>query len=173
MKVTIRHLEMTDPGQLVPPSRAVEGLAVREETPADPATLRRFYLAVGERFHWVDRRPWSLERWREWAAGKALTTLVASVDDREAGFALLDVQADGVVELRYFGFLAEFIGRGFGGAFLAETTRRAWALGARRVRLNTCSLDHPNALPGYEARGFRVYRVVEEERNDDGTSVRG
>lgn len=169
MKVTVRHLEMTDPAQLVPPSRAVRGLAVREETPGDPATIRRFYLAVGERFRWVDRRPWSLAQWREWAEGTALTLLVADVDGKEAGFAVLDVQAGGEVELAYFGLHGAFIGRGYGGAFLYETTRRAWALGARRVRLHTCSLDHPNALAGYEKRGFRVYQTVEEDRNEDGT----
>ena len=169
MKVTISYLEMTDPGQLVPPSRAVQGLTVRQETPGDPATIWRFYLEVGERFRWVDRRPWSQEQWRAWAAQGSLSTLVASVDGKEAGFAVLDVQAEGVVELAYFGLHDAFIGHGYGSAFLYETTRRAWALGARRVRLNTCSLDHPNALAGYQARGFTVYKTVEEDRNEDGT----
>jgi GNAT superfamily N-acetyltransferase len=172
MHVTIYHLEMTDPAQLVRPSRAVAGLVLREVEPLDAGLIQRFYLSVGERFHWVDRRPWTLEQWREWAEGAALTTLVAAVKGTEAGFAVLDVQSGGEVELEYFGLLGDFIGRGYGGAFLYETTRRAWALGARRVRLHTCTLDHPSALPGYQARGFRVFRVVEEDRDDDGT-VRG
>ena len=34
----------------------------------------------------------------------------------------------------------------------------AWALGASRVWLHTCTLDSPNALPNYKARGFDEYR---------------
>jgi GNAT superfamily N-acetyltransferase len=164
MRVTVRFLEMTDPAQLVAPTRPGRGLSVREVVPVDPELIRRFYLAVGERYAWVDRRPWTLAQWRGWADGRALTTLVAEADGEDAGFAVLDLQPDGGVELDYFGLLGEFIGRGYGSAFLFEATRRAWALGARRVHLNTCSLDHPSALPGYLARGFTVYRVVEEER---------
>ncbi len=169
MNVTVYHLEMASPARLVPPSRAVSGLEVRE-VPSDPALIRRFYLTVGERFHWVDRRPWTLHDWTEWAEGTALTTLVAWVDRREAGFAVLDRQAGGETDLAYFGLLGEFIGKGYGSAFLHHTVGRAWALGARRVRLHTCTLDHPSALLGYVARGFRVYDVVEEERNEDGTA---
>lgn len=169
MIVTVWHLEMTDPAQLVAPSRAAPGLTVRQETPGDPATIRRFYLSVGERFRWVDRRPWTLAQWRAWAEQGALTTLVASVGGKEAGFAALDVRPDGEVELAYFGLHGDFIGRGFGGAFLHDTVRRAWALGAKRVWLHTCSLDHPHALAGYEKRGFRVFKTEEEERNEDGT----
>jgi hypothetical protein len=50
-----------------------------------------------------------------------------------------------------------------GGALLTATVERAWALGARRVWVHTCSLDHPNALPGYQARGFRVFKIVHTE----------
>jgi hypothetical protein len=39
--------------------------------------------------------------------------------------------------------------------------RRAWEAGARRVWLHTASLDHPNALANYLARGFRVYDTEE------------
>ncbi len=169
MLVTIWHLEMTDPAQLVPPSRPVSGLEVREESPGDPALVRRFYLAVGEAYRWVDRRPWTQAQWTKWAAARDIATLVAHVDGREAGFAVLSAGPDGGVELDYFGLLGDFIGRGYGSAFLFETVRRAFARGARRVFLNTCSLDHPTALPGYKARGFRVYRTALEDRNEDGT----
>lgn len=33
----------------------------------------------------------------------------------------------------------------------------------RRVWVHTCSLDHPNALPGYQARGFRLFNIVYTE----------
>ena len=31
-------------------------------------------------------------------------------------------------------------------------------MGARRVWLHTCTLDHPNALANYQARGLRMFK---------------
>jgi hypothetical protein len=36
----------------------------------------------------------------------------------------------------------------------------------RRVSVNTCSLDHPAALPSYIAAGFRPYRRAFESFAD-------
>ena len=164
VKVTTWHLEMASPDALRAPARAVEGLAVRTVTPPEPGFNRRLYWTVGDAFQWRDRRPWTAAQWEAWAGSPAVTTLLATVDGAEAGYAELHDQGEGDVELVYFGLLPAFIGRGFGSAFLCEAVRQAWALGAKRVWLHTCSLDHPTALPGYQARGFRVFKVVEEER---------
>lgn len=56
-------------------------------------------------------------------------------------------QLAGNVEIAYFGLLPRFIERGLGGALLTATVERAWAMGARRVWVHTCSLVHPSALP--------------------------
>ena len=34
-----------------------------------------------------------------------------------------------------------------------------WAMNAARVWVHTCDLDHPAALPNYQARGFKIFRV--------------
>jgi hypothetical protein len=44
---------------------------------------------------------------------------------------------------------------------LTRAVEEAFALGTRRVVLNTCTLDAPQALPNYLARGFTIVR---EER---------
>ena len=66
---------------------------------------------------------------------------------------------------RYFGLLDAFIGKGLGAHMLTAAVEAAWAAGARRVILDTCSLDHPRAFEHYVARGFRLYRtdVVKKE----------
>ena len=50
---------------------------------------------------------------------------------------------------------------GHGGELLAKLlsagVQRAWDRGARRVWVHTCTLDGPNALANYCARGFRVF----------------
>jgi hypothetical protein len=38
-------------------------------------------------------------------------------------------------------------------------------MGARRVWVHTCDLDHPRALANYQARGFEVFRVVEDDED--------
>jgi hypothetical protein len=43
-------------------------------------------------------------------------------------------------------------------------------MGARRLWVHTCSLDHPSALPAYQARGFRVFDVVHTEEDLPETS---
>jgi GNAT superfamily N-acetyltransferase len=166
MKATIWHLEMTDAGQLRPPSRPVAGLALREIAPPDPELNRRFYVTVGARFQWTDRLPWSAEQWRAWATDPDVTTVVAEVAGVEAGYAEIHRQDRGDVELAFFGLLPGHIGRGIGSAFLYEVVRRAWSLGAKRVWLHTCSLDHPTALPGYLARGFQRFKTVEADVSD-------
>jgi GNAT superfamily N-acetyltransferase len=92
-------------------------------------------------------------------------TWVAYLAGTPAGYFELEAQAEGNVEITYFGLLPQFIGRGLGGPLLTATVERAWAMGARRVWVHTCSLDHPSALPGYQARGFRVFEVEHAEQD--------
>ena len=75
-----------------------------------------------------------------------------------AGYFELKRHPDRVVEVMYFGLAPAFIGRGFGGWMLTRTAEEAFALDASRVILNTCTLDAPQALPNYLARGFTIVR---------------
>jgi GNAT superfamily N-acetyltransferase len=58
--------------------------------------------------------------------------------------------------------LPSFIGKGLGGPLLSTAISRAWEMGAKRVWVHTCTLDHPRALGNYQARGFAVYRTEEK-----------
>jgi GNAT superfamily N-acetyltransferase len=76
-----------------------------------------------------------------------------------AGYFELERQAKGNVEIAYFGLLPGFIGKGLGAYLLTFATRRAWDMGAARVWVHTCDLDHPRTLANYQARGFRIFHV--------------
>jgi len=95
------------------------------------------------------------------------------VDGESGGYFELYRHADESVEIDYFGLTPTFIGRGLGGLLLTRAVREAWALGARRVWLHTCTLDSPNALPGYQARGFRPYKTERLEVDIEGDQVVG
>ena len=78
------------------------------------------------------------------------------VDGVPAGFAELAADEMPAVWLAYFGLLPEFIGRGLGRYLLDSAVDRAWDLGGRELRVQTCDLDHPAALPNYQRAGFRL-----------------
>lgn len=158
---TRTYLEMTHPRTLRP-GRAPDGsVRVEHRDPCDPDFWRYLYATVGEAYHWVDRLPWTDEQVRAYLADPAVSVWVLFVDDAVAGYFELRREEDASVEIAYFGLLPEFTGRGLGGYLLTEAVEHAWASGARRVWLHTCSLDHPNALPNYLDRGFTVFKTEE------------
>jgi GNAT superfamily N-acetyltransferase len=122
-----------------------------------PELNRFFYTAVGGDWYWIDRLGWTYRDWLDYLGAPAVETWVLYVKGVPAGYFELDARS-GDPEIAYFGLLPGFIGRGLGGHMLTAAVERAWEMGGRRVWVHTCTLDHPAALPGYQARGFRVYR---------------
>ena len=66
------------------------------------------------------------------------------------------------MNIAYFGLLPHLVGQGLGRAFLRAAIDAAWALEPRAIRVNTCTADHPRALPAYLRAGFRPVRTVRE-----------
>jgi GNAT superfamily N-acetyltransferase len=106
----------------------------------------------------VDRLLWSDEEHRARLADPDVSLHLLSVAGAPAGYFELERHPDGAVEVAYFGLLPEFLGRGLGKYLLTKAAQEAFALGASRVWLHTCTLDDPAALPNYLARGFRKVR---------------
>ena len=61
-------------------------------------------------------------------------------------------------EISYFGLLEEYIGKGIGGYALSVAIKKSFEKNIKRVWLHTCTLDHPNALKNYIARGMTVFK---------------
>ena len=162
------YLELPERAALrVPADAPPAGARVERLDPCPVPVYRALYRAVGERWHWRDRTVWSDERLATHLADPRVRVValrapgVVPADpslDGLAGYAELAQRGGGVVEIVYFGLVAEAIGRRLGGFLLARAVEEAWAMGAERVVLNTCTLDHPQALPNYLARGFRPVR---------------
>ena len=163
--VTIRYLEMTAPADLRPRRSSAAGVTVARVPHPMPELNRFFYATVGAPYSWTDRLNWTLERWREWVERADLDTYVLAVDGIPAGYFELLRHDNRDVEIKYFGLLDAFIGKGLGAHMLTAAAEAAWGAGARRVIVDTCSLDHPNAFEHYRARGFTLYdtKVVVKE----------
>jgi len=166
MQVTRTYLELNAPTQF----RAafggfrdvtVQAIAGREAT---AQLYRDCYRTVGQAFHWRDRWDWTDEQIRAHLADPAITLHVATRGGRLAGwYELRRVPEDDSVEIAYFGIVPAEFGRGLGKHLLSCAVRDAWALKPARVWLHTCTLDHPNALPNYRARGFVEYKKEDYE----------
>jgi GNAT superfamily N-acetyltransferase len=159
LQATRVYLELTTPDQFRPGAARPPGLRVRRVADPQPAQYREYYRTVGAAYHWRDRWDWTDAEIARHLARPEITVSVAEETDRFAGwYELRRVPEDGSVEIAYLGLVTAAIGRGLGRELLTSAVETAWALGATRVWLHTCSLDHPHALPNYPARGFAAYR---------------
>lgn len=179
--VVVEHLQMLDPEHLNPSPGVPDASFVRiEQDKADWS--RWFYESVGAPWHWVDRLAWTRDHWREWTDRPehhlfALTDRTRELNDAQAlGYAELEQQADGDVEITYLGLRPGCFGHGRGGWLLTRALEVAWALpDTRRVWVHTCDLDSPAASANYRSRGMREFaRTVEwrvPDPRDDATDT--
>jgi len=128
---------------------------------------RALYALVGERWLWRDRLAWSDAELEAYLRSPAVAVWVARDGAEIAGYFELRALPGAVTEIVYFGLAPAFIGRGLGGWLLTRAVELAFAGGAQRISLNTCTLDSPRALPNYLARGFRIVREEEYEVESD------
>ena len=118
-----------------------------------------FYKQGGKKHRWIDRLIWSDEKWMTYISNRNLETYVISKYDELVGFFELLYNPElKETEISYFGLLEEYIGKGIGGFALSSAIRKAFEKNINRVWLHTCTLDHPNALKNYIARGMTVFK---------------
>jgi ribosomal protein S18 acetylase RimI-like enzyme len=173
MTATRTYLEMTDQAALRPARVRVAQLAIARVERPTAALWRFLYTEVGRQHRWFDRLPWTDEQAQAYLDDPAISLWIASVDGETAGYFELHREDEGAVEIVYFGLLPQYTGRGLGGALLTEAVERAWASGAARVWLHTCTFDHPAAIPNYLARGFAVFKTEEYTVPSEGRSPLG
>jgi GNAT superfamily N-acetyltransferase len=167
----ITSLEMKSPDELRGARPPPAPIALDEVRPDEAALCRDTWTRIGAPHGWWRRAKWSDEEWLARLAPPEVHGWLARIGGEVAGYLELETEADGVVGITFFGLVPEFVGKGFGGAFLTDATRLAWSLDTpdgkpvRRVWLQTSSVDHPNALPNYEARGFRIFRRERKKRD--------
>ena len=159
VQVVRTYLTMDSPTDLRMPAVPALRLDVTKSAHCTASEYRRLYRDVGAAWHWHDREQWSDAELAAYLASGHVHVWVARLGRKVAGYFELRVDGEGGVEIVYFGLTRPFIGQGLGGVLLARAVEEAWRLGARRVWLHTCTLDAPQALPNYVARGFRVERT--------------
>lgn len=161
---TTYFYEMLSPSQALPARTPANTPALHRAHVPCPALNRFLYGAVGCRWWWVDRLPWSEERWLEEITRPGSETWVAWIAGNPCGYFELERTDASNTRIAYFGLLPEFVGKGLGGWLLTRCIERAWATSPPKVVVNTSSLDHANARANYEARGFRLVRQSDAKK---------
>jgi ribosomal protein S18 acetylase RimI-like enzyme len=159
IEVTRTYLEMRDPAELQLARNDDPRIRMEQMHKCSPSFFRYLYVEVGRNYHWIDRLPWTDEDIASHLSQQEISLWLMTEEDANAGYFELRRCEDGSVEIAYFGLLPEFIGRGLGKHLLTCAVEQAWAQGANRVWLHTCTLDDPAAMPNYLKRGFKTFKT--------------
>jgi len=141
------------------------GVEVRRDRWCSVEQYRALYNGVGGQYVWWLRRIVPDHALAAMLRDARVSIHVLHVNGEPAGFYELDRTPWPAVNLSYFGLLPHAVGQGLGVAFLRHAVDTAWAMGPRAMTVNTCTADHPRALPTYVRAGFRPVRQVREEWN--------
>jgi GNAT superfamily N-acetyltransferase len=160
--VRVTFLEMHEqPDSVVPAAYAMHFKQLPKPVPVNE--YRNYYYGVGKQWYWLDRMVMEDAALYEKINAPHVDIFVLYIEDQPAGFAEF-VQEKEYVEILYFGLLPDFIGKGYGQYFLQTVIQKAWSYNPQHIQLNTCTLDHPNALNVYKKAGFKEVRTATEER---------
>ena len=85
------------------------------------------------------------------------------LDGAPAGFFDINPHQPDETEIAYFGMMEHATGLGLGRWFLGAAIEAAWATEPKQVVVQTCTLDHPAALPLYQKLGFSPVGQKREE----------
>jgi GNAT superfamily N-acetyltransferase len=155
--MTVTFLQMRAKPAALPPSQPKGKVAIlRAENP--PVHFYRYlYDTIGGPYYWVDRRKLDDAALAAIIQNPQIELYVLYADGCPAGMAELDFREATSALLAYFGLMPEFIGKRLGYFFLYHVVANAWARPISALLVNTCTLDHPRALPLYQRMGFTPY----------------
>jgi GNAT superfamily N-acetyltransferase len=163
MPMTVTFLEMKGKPPVPPPPKPMGKVAILRADNPPVHFYRYLYDNVGGPYYWVDRRRMSDSQLLSIIHHPKVELYVLYADGCPAGMAELDFREPGVALLAYFGLMPDFIGKRLGSFYLYHTVANAWLQPIKTLLVNTCTLDHPRALPLYQRMGFVPYS--REERS--------
>jgi len=119
-----------------------------------------FYKEVGRDFYWRDRLKWSDQDWLDYVNNEFFKLYILKHNNKLAGYyeLLYDTKTTSM-EIPYFGIFKEFYGKKIGGYLLTDALSTSFKQKITKVWVHTCTLDHPNALKNYLARGMKIFKT--------------
>ena len=157
----VTYLQMTQ--RPVPRPLPASRLGIRRWANINPAQYRQLFERVGGPWLWFSRLQMD-----DATLAQNIGELHAVVDRSgiEVGMIELDFSEAGTCLIRFLGLVPELAGKGNGDWLISQTLSLAWRQEVTCVRVHTCSLDHPAALPVYLKAGFLPYQRAFESFPD-------
>jgi GNAT superfamily N-acetyltransferase len=157
IEIMVTELEMRAPPAGPPKPMPMGKYAVLHAENPPLAFYRYLYNTIGDPWQWTHRRLMPDDELLSHVADPKVEIYVLYAAGVPAGYVELDYRYMPDADIAYFGLMPEFIGRGLGAYLLDWAVRRAWQRGPGRITVNTCNLDHPRALAGYQRVGFVAF----------------
>ena len=124
----------------------------------EPQFCKFLYQKIGEDFYWKDRLAWSIDDWANYLENEKLRFFTAYAGEEPVGYYEYLYHDDKQeVEITYMGIFKNYFGRKLGAYLLTHALESGWKHNPKRIWVHTCTLDHPNALRNYIARGMIVF----------------
>lgn len=155
--MTVTFLRMDSRPSALPPPLPRGKIAILRAAQPPVHFYRYLYDTIGDAYYWVDRRRLSDSQLQEILEHPQVELYVLYSEGVPAGMAELDMRDPSTGQLAYFGLMPEAMGKRLGYYFLYHACMNAWAKPISRFLVNTCTLDHPRALPLYQRMGFVPY----------------
>ena len=159
--VTVTFLEMQDKKLAPAPLPGTRFEILQKPVPVNE--YRKYYYGVGQQYCWLDRMVMPDDELSEKINASNVDIYIFYFNDEPAGYIEFVVE-EKYTEILYFGLMPAFIGKGLGKYFLQWVIAKAWDYNPEWIQLNTCTLDHPNALPNYKKAGFKEVRTENQQR---------
>jgi GNAT superfamily N-acetyltransferase len=158
VETVVTYLEMTDPPRVLPPQPVGPRLALMKVETIPLHFYRYLYATIGHDWLWVDRLKLDDGALAQLVQRESIEISVLYANGAPAGYFELGLAGGKTVDLVYFGLMPDWTGRKIGPWFLGCAVMEAFSTGAERLTINTCTLDHPGALPLYQRLGFQPVR---------------
>ena len=159
IKVERNYLDIISLKNLSEINKPSNNFNVRLVNPTDFQLNKFFYKQIGKKHMWVDRLAWDENQWIKYINNSSVKTYTLKDNNNFAGyFEQIFDQKKLECEIAYFGILQDYVGKRLGGYLLSEAIKKSFLMGANRVWVHTCSLDHKHALKNYLSRGMKIFK---------------
>jgi len=157
IKYRVTYLEMNDAPKFDWPKNLKYKLSILLAENFPSWYFLFFYKQVGKKYLWTDWLEKSKEEIDQFVNDKQVLLYTFIKDGLPCGFYMLDYRKKDVCDISFFGLVEEAIGKGLGKYLLKTAILTAWdSRKIKKLTVNTCSLDHKNAIYLYQKYGFKA-----------------
>lgn len=155
LAVVVHHLVCTAP---IAPREKPEGLVLKREERMYPDVYRKLFRMVGRDWLWTSRLMLEDDALLKILLDPGVAIYTLHAGDGPMGMVELDIGDPTYPEISFFGLVPAAMGKGVGGWLMSHVQQQLFRDGAEKIRLNTCTLDSPQAMRFYLGTGFKAER---------------